>query len=155
MLYLPSFSEPVVAMPSILLVDDDDSVRVAICAMLENVGHEVVMAVDGVDGLSQIERRAFDLVLCDVFMPRLDGIAMLKEFRRRDATTPVVMMSGGAPRAMRSGLQENPDHLALSLTLGATQTVTKPFKISQLTGLIDRVLRDSGSRRPARVLAGA
>ena len=138
-------------MPCILLVDDDDSVRVAICAMLENAGHEVVMAVDGVDGLSQIESRAFDLVLCDVFMPRLDGIAMLKEFRRRDASTPVVMMSGGAPRAMRIGLQENPDHLALSLSLGATQTVRKPFKISQFTSLIDRVLRDKQPPVPAGV----
>jgi DNA-binding response OmpR family regulator len=148
LLYLPFSPELVFAMPCILLVDDDDSVRVAICAMLENAGHEVVVAVDGVDGLSQTERRAFDLVLCDVFMPRLGGIAMLQEFRRRDATTPVVMMSAGAPRATRIGLQENPDHLALSLTLGATETVTKPFKISQLTGLIDSVLRDSGSRRP-------
>ena len=117
-------------------------VRVAIRAMLENAGHEVVVAVDGIDGLDQIERQSFDLVLCDVFMPRLDGIGTLKELQRRETKTPVVMMSAGSPRAARIGREENADYLALSLSLGATQTIKKPFKSDQLSGLVERVLGD-------------
>ncbi len=132
-------------MPRILLIDDDDMVRVAIRAMLENAGHEVVVAVDGIDGLDQIERQSFDLVLCDVFMPRLDGIGTLKELQRRETKTPVVMMSAGSPRAARIGREENADYLALSLSLGATQTIRKPFKSDQLSGLVERVL---GDRQP-------
>ena len=129
-------------MSRILLIDDDDMVRVAIRTMLENAGHEVVVAVDGIDGLDQIARQSFDLVLCDVFMPRLDGIATLQELQRRDAKTPVVMMSAGSPRAARIGRQENADYLALSLSLGAAQTIRKPFKSDQLSGLVERVLGD-------------
>jgi CheY-like chemotaxis protein len=132
-------------MPRILLIDDDELVRVAIRTMLENAGHEVVVAVDGVDGLDKIGRQSFDLVLCDVFMPRLDGIATLQELQRRNAKTPVVMMSAGSPRAARIGRQENADYLALSLSLGATQTIRKPFKSDQLSGLVERVL---GDRQP-------
>lgn len=128
-------------MSRILLIDDDDLVRFAIRAMLENAGHEVVVAVDGIDGLDQIERQSFDLVLCDVVMPRLDGIATLQELQRRDAKVPVVMMSAGSPRAARIG-RENADCLALSLALGAAQTIAKPFRSSQLTGLVERVLGD-------------
>src|SRR5215813_10609326 len=115
-------------MPRILLIDDDEMVRAAICAMLQRAGHEVALAVDGADGLDQAERTDFDLVLCDVFMPRMDGIATLKELRRRRATTPVVMMSAGSPRAARIGHREDADYLALSLELGAVQVISKPFR---------------------------
>src|SRR4029450_10557535 len=130
-------------MPRILLIDDDDMVRVAISAMLQKAGHEVAVAVDGIDGLDQIERQDFDLVLCDVFMPRLDGIATLKELPRRGGKTPVVMMSAGSPRAARIGRQENADYLALALALGAAQTIRKPFKSDQLNGLVERVTGDA------------
>jgi CheY-like chemotaxis protein len=127
-------------MSRILLIDDDEMVRVAICTMLQRAGHEVAVAVDGVDGLDQVERADFDLVLCDVFMPRMDGIATLKELRRRRAATPVVMMSAGSPRAARIGRQEDMDYLGLSLALGATQVIEKPFRSDQLNGLVEQVL---------------
>jgi two-component system, response regulator, stage 0 sporulation protein F len=132
-------------MPRILLIDDDDMVRVAICAMLKRGGHDVAVAVDGLDGLDQIERQGFDLVLCDVFMPRLDGIATLKELRRRDAKTPVVMMSAGSPRGACIGREDDDDHLALALSLGATQAIRKPFKSDQLNGLVEQVLANRQS----------
>ena len=55
------------------------------------------------------------------------------------------MMSAGSPRAARIGREENADYLALSLSLGATQTIRKPFKSDQLSGLVERVL---GDRQP-------
>jgi CheY-like chemotaxis protein len=132
-------------MPRILLIDDDDTVRMAIAAMLQSAGHEVAVAADGLEGLDQVRQQTFDLVLCDIFMPRLDGIATLTELRRLDDKVPVVMMTAGSPRAARIGRQENTDYLALARSLGATETIEKPFRVGQLTGLVDQVLVHAGS----------
>ena len=132
-------------MPRILLIDDDDTVRAVIQAMLRSGGHEVAAAADGLEGLDQVRQQAFDLVLCDIFMPGLDGIATLTELRRFDDKLPVVMMTAGSPRAARIGRKENTDYLALARTLGATETIEKPFRAGQLTGLVAQVLVEAAS----------
>jgi CheY-like chemotaxis protein len=131
-------------MPRILLIDDDDTVRAVIQAMLRSAGHDVATAADGLEGLDQIRQQAFDLVLCDIFMPGLDGIATLTELRRLDGKLPVVMMTAGSPRAARIGRQDNADYLSLARTLGATETIEKPFRAGQLTGLLADVLVRAG-----------
>jgi CheY-like chemotaxis protein len=127
-------------MPRILLIDDDDTVRAVIQAMLRSAGHEVAVAADGLEGLDQIREQAFDLVLCDIIMPRLDGIATLTELRRLDDRMPVVMMTAGSPLAARIGRQETCDFLALARSLGATETIEKPFRSRELIGLVEQVL---------------
>jgi CheY-like chemotaxis protein len=128
-------------MPRILLIDDDDTVRAMIHAMLRSAGHEVTVATDGLEGLDQVRQQTFDLVLCDIFMPRLDGIATLTELRRLDDKMPVVMMTAGSPLAARIGRrEENADYLALARSLGAAETIEKPFRFRQLTGLVEQVL---------------
>jgi two-component system response regulator CpxR len=127
-------------MPRILLIDDDDTVRAVIQAMLRSAGHDVVVAEDGLEGLDQVRQQAFDLIICDVIMPRLDGIATLTELRRLDDKMPIVMMSAGAPRAARIGREETGDYLALARSLGATETIEKPFRSRQLIGLVEQVL---------------
>jgi CheY-like chemotaxis protein len=132
-------------MPRILLIDDDDMVRDTVQAMLRNAGHQVTVAADGLEGLSQVRQHPFDLVLCDVFMPGLDGIATLSEVKRLDDRLPVVIMSAGAPRGARIGRQENADYMALARSLGATRTIEKPFKSDQLATLVNQVLAESPS----------
>ena len=127
-------------MPRILLIDDDDMVRSLILTVLQDAGYDVAVAVDGLEALDQVRRQAFDLVLCDVFMPRLDGIATLTELRRIDERLPVVMMTAGSPQARRIGWRENRDYLALARSLGATGTIEKPFRPYQLAGLVQQVL---------------
>lgn len=127
-------------MPRILLIDDDDMVRSLILTVLQDAGYDVAVAVDGLEALDQVRRQAFDLVLCDVFMPRLDGIATLTELRRIDERLPVVMMTAGSPQARRIGRRENTDYLALARSLGATGTIEKPFRPHQLAGLVQQVL---------------
>jgi CheY-like chemotaxis protein len=131
-------------MPRILLIDDDDTVRAVIQAMLQSAGHEVAAAADGFEGLDRIRQQPFDLVLCDIFMPGLDGIATLTELRRLDERLPIVMMTAGSPRAARIGRRDNTDYLAVARTLGATETIEKPFRAGQLTGLLADVLVRAG-----------
>jgi CheY-like chemotaxis protein len=129
-------------MPLILVVDDDEMVRSTVKAMLESRGHEVAVAVDGEDGLRQLQKQSFDLVLCDIFMPNKDGIGTLREVRRVNADLPIIIMTGGSPNAGRIGERGDVDYLHMARLLGATRTIGKPFTIKQLIVLVDEALAE-------------
>ena len=83
-------------MPSILIVDDERSIRNAIKDILEYEGYEVDTAVDGEDGYHKIATKQYDAVLCDVKMPKLDGIEVLTRSRELQPDTQFIMISGHA-----------------------------------------------------------
>jgi CheY-like chemotaxis protein len=129
-------------MALILVIDDDEMVRSTVKAMLESRGHAVAVAVDGEDGLRQVQQRPFDLVLCDIFMPNKDGIGTLREVRRADSAMPVIVMTGGSPNAGRIGERTDVDYLHMARLLGATRTIGKPFTIKQLIDLVNEALAE-------------
>jgi DNA-binding response OmpR family regulator len=135
-------------MPRILVIDDDDMVRGTIKAILERAGHEVTLAVDGEDGLRQFQRQPCDLVVCDIFMPNKEGIATLRELRQVDAAVPVITMTGGSPSAGRTGPSAYADYLNMSTLLGATRTIHKPFRASELIALVQACLEGTKPRPP-------
>ena len=136
-------------MPLILVIDDDEMVRSTVKAMLESRGHAVAVAVDGEDGLRQLQQQPFDLVLCDIFMPNKDGIGTLREIRRADPELPVIIMTGGSPNAGRIGERGDVDYLHMARLLGASRTVGKPFTIKQLIDLVDDALAERKKPSPA------
>lgn len=79
--------------PSILVVDDDPAIRKMTRLVLEAEGYAVRAAGDGREALAEIAREPPDLVLSDVRMPELDGVALLAELRRRAPDLPVVLFS--------------------------------------------------------------
>lgn len=91
-------------MAQILVIEDEQSVRAVVKRMLEAAGHQVAVAVDGDDGLRQFHKSPPDLVLCDVFMPNMEGIATLRELRQISRDLPVVVMSGGAAARQALGV---------------------------------------------------
>jgi CheY-like chemotaxis protein len=113
--------------------------RRVVDVMLKNAGHDAVLAVDGNDGLQKFAQQRFDLVICDLFMPNREGIATLRELRRLDPAVPVIIMSGDAPSAYLGGTA-HVDYLAMAKALGATRTIEKPFKYSQLLRLVKECL---------------
>jgi CheY-like chemotaxis protein len=129
-------------MALILVIDDDEMVRSTVKAMLESRGHAVAVAVDGEDGLRQLQQQPFDLVLCDIFMPNKDGIGTLREVRRADSAMPVIIMTGGSPNAGRIGERTDVDYLHMARLLGATRTIGKPFTIKQLIDLVNEALAE-------------
>ena len=86
-------------MARILVIEDDELVRATVKRMLEDGGHAVDVAVDGIDGIRQFCGAPFDLVICDVFMPNKNGIETLRELRQINTDVPIIMMSAGIPQA--------------------------------------------------------
>lgn len=81
-------------MTRILLVEDEDALRVGIARTLRERGHEVDEAGDGEDGLERLRHGAYGLVICDLALPGLDGLAMLKAAGDALGEARVLLMSG-------------------------------------------------------------
>lgn len=121
-------------MANILLVEDVPLVRQSVRAILEASGHGVVEAADGREGLSALKTQRFDLVVADIWMPNTDGIALLKEIKAGPTPLPVIIISGGGPKAsleISSSLAE---------TWGADTVLYKPFEDEELTEAVNRIL---------------
>jgi len=116
-------------MSRILVVDDDVAVRGAIKVVLEQDGHEVVLASNGRAGVSAVECEKFDIVICDIFMPGMDGIETIQAFHQFNPRIPVIAMSGFM---FRDGQSPAPDYLSLSTKLGAAYSLRKPFRPHEL-----------------------
>src|SRR5689334_9512934 len=78
------------ALAKILIVDDDDSVRLTLQLVLQGTGHDVVAAGDGRRGLDLINAEAFDLLILDIFMPGMDGFETLRLVLQLRALLPII-----------------------------------------------------------------
>jgi two-component system response regulator AtoC len=109
-------------MRRVLVVDDEESFRHLLCVILEKEGYEVETAQDGHEALTKMEGGLFDEVLCDIRMPRMDGIQFLKEVKRVNADSTVIMMS--AYGTLDTAIE--------AMKLGAYDYVSKPFKPDEI-----------------------
>ncbi|MFT5432844.1 MAG: two-component system nitrogen regulation response regulator NtrX, partial [Myxococcota bacterium] len=82
--------------PSILIVDDERSIRDTLALILEAEGYELRTVGSAEDGLAALEERRADLVILDVRLPGMDGLTALREIKKRDEQTDVIMISGHA-----------------------------------------------------------
>lgn len=81
-------------MGKILIIDDEQAIRKALREILEYESFEVTEAEDGPAALKIIEKESFDLIFCDIKMPRMDGLEVLTKFREKGSETPMVMITG-------------------------------------------------------------
>ncbi|MCC6840574.1 MAG: sigma-54-dependent Fis family transcriptional regulator [Flavobacteriales bacterium] len=81
-------------MAKILIIDDEKAIRTALRDILEHEKHKVEEAEDGATGLEKAKKGGFDAVLCDIKMPKMDGMEVLEKLMAHDDTIPVVMISG-------------------------------------------------------------
>lgn len=120
-------------MPRILLIDDDEAVRLVLRTSLELMGHEVEVAGNGREGLGKALAEKFDLVITDLIMPEKEGIETIQELRRRRPALKIIAMSGG-------GRGNAADYLPLAGLLGASRTLAKPFSHEDLARAVQEVL---------------
>src|SRR6476659_5425316 len=81
-------------MPSILIIDDEKSIRKTLTEILSYEGYKIDEASDGEDGLKKFKEKNYDLVLCDIKMPKLDGIEFLEKEREINDEVPIIIISG-------------------------------------------------------------
>ena len=117
----------------ILLVEDDPSIREITAIGLRNAGFEVETAADGQAGLDRFRSGAFDLVLLDVMLPRLDGLEVCRAIRR-SSTVPVVMLTARADTI----------DVVVGLEAGADDYVKKPFEVPELVARVRAAIRRAG-----------
>ncbi len=118
-------------MKKILLVEDEPGLVLTLTDRLSREGYTVESAGDGESGLERAARDAFDLVLLDVMLPRLNGFDVLRELRKRGVETPVIMLTA------RGQVVDK----VVGLKLGADDYVTKPFEMMELLARIEAKLR--------------
>ena len=119
-------------MAKILVIDDDEQLRVMLLQLLTSAGHAVVTAHDGAAGLKQLRAHPTDLVITDILMPNQDGIETVIALRREYPHLPVIAMSGDFARSVL--------WLKTARLLGARCTLPKPFTLTQLKQAIAEVL---------------
>ena len=150
-------------MSNILLIEDEDSIRRVLKKVLlqDNQSYKFTEATDGQEGILTVKKQHFDLIICDIKMPKKDGIEVLDFIRNHTPTTPVVMISGHgnletAVQAMRMGafdyISKPPDlnHLlstvrsalqSESQSISVQKTIKKPNVPQQMVGESDAMQR--------------
>ncbi len=132
-------------MQSILIVDDLESIHEMLDAVIQPIGYNTAFATDGEIALQKIREERYDIVLTDINMKPMDGLALLAQIKEADPEAIVIMMSGYA----------NVENATQALKLGAFDYLTKPFKVDQLMNSIARAAAERKKRRQSGNAAAA
>jgi DNA-binding response OmpR family regulator len=117
--------------PTVLLVDDEDSVQKLLTFPLEREGYRVVQARDGEEALERYRAEPVDLVILDLMLPRLDGLAVCRRLREEQSAVPIIMLTARGDEGDK----------VLGLELGADDYITKPFSIREFMSRVRALLR--------------
>jgi two-component system, chemotaxis family, chemotaxis protein CheY len=126
-------------MASILLVEDDDQLRSTLKELLTRSGYEVSEASDGRRVCDMHQRQRFDLVITDLVMPDIEGLALIMELRRIDQNLRIIAMSGA-----REGRAK--EYLRIAQKLGAQLTLAKPFGNQEFLEAVSLALENSSAK---------
>lgn len=125
----------------ILVVDDDEADLELFRTILEKEGYMVLTADKGKDGLDEVRRKRPNLVILDLKMPDMSGIAVLREIKKIDENTEVIIITGyGAMKSAR-----------MAMRLGAYEYITKPFDIDYVKAVVRDALSSVPDSAPQKV----
>ena len=130
-------------MAAILLIEDDADLRESLKKALQEAGHTVVEAPDGMIGMDLFRNERPDLIITDIIMPNKDGMETIRELRREDPASKIIAISGG-PHMI-------PDYyLDTAQVFGAVRTIAKPFRSEVLLQAVDELLAAPATPPPNR-----
>jgi DNA-binding response OmpR family regulator len=118
----------------ILVVEDDTRIARVVEQALAEAGHQVDVAYDGLDGLERAESGSYDLVVLDVMLPEMDGLAVARDLRRQRVRTPILMLTARDAVADR----------VRGLDSGADDYLIKPFALEELLARVRALGRRAG-----------
>ena len=128
----------------ILVIDDEESMRHMLEIMLEKEGYKAVAVQGGEEGVERLEKEIFDLILCDIRMPGMDGLAFLKEIKDRGIESTIIMMS--AYGTVDTALE--------AMKLGAYDYISKPFKPDEVILTLRKAEERERLRKENLILKG-
>ena len=117
---------------TVMIVDDSESLRQVVNIALSGAGYHVIEARDGTDALDKLNGKKIHLIICDVNMPNMDGIAFVKELKRLPGHkfTPVIMLTTDGHEAKKREGQ----------AAGAKAWVVKPFRPAQMLAAVSKLI---------------
>jgi len=116
----------------IMVIDDSASLREAVCGALADAGYEAVGAVDAQDALDRLDGTKVDLMICDVHMPGMDGIAFVKRVKRLPdyRFVPIIMLTTESSEEGKQAGQ----------AAGARAWIVKPFRPAQILHAVSKLV---------------
>ncbi|MBV1881684.1 MAG: response regulator [Pseudomonadales bacterium] len=115
---------------TILIIDDDETLREMLREVLTRSGHHVLSAENGELGIKLIEIHSVDLVITDIYMPHTDGLEVTIKLRETHPEIKIIVISGNAPEF----------YVDSAIMLGAHDSLKKPFQLSELESKINSLL---------------
>ncbi len=129
-------------MAKILIIDDEKSIRKTLREILEYEKYQVDEASDGVEGITMVQKEKYDIVLCDIKMPKMDGIEVLDKIMQLSSDTPIVMISGHG----------NIETAVEAVKKGAFDFIAKPLDLNRLLVTIRNAMDKSTLVTETKVL---
>ena len=126
----------------ILVVEDDEAVMTMLGTWLRTLGHEALLAVDGLQGIMVFNEQKPDLVITDCWMPQVNGATLTHHVKSQDQNTPVIMLTGFSERFSRAEAER----------LGANEYMQKPINLERLQQVIEMYDRYYTTIPPVPVL---
>ena len=120
---------------TVLVVDDAEAIRKSVGFTLQEEGFKIIEAKNGIDALKKLKKNEIDLILCDVNMPKMNGIEFLGELKNKDEYsefryTPILMLTTEAGKDQKDEGKK----------LGAKAWIVKPFKPDQLVKAVQTLI---------------
>lgn len=125
----------------ILVVEDEKKVSTFIQRGLEEEGFSVDVAFDGEEGVKKAEAETFDLILMDIMLPKMDGLAAVKYLREKDIKTPILCLTA----------RDSVDDKVTGLDIGADDYLAKPFAFVELVARCRALIRRGSNDRGAEI----
>src|SRR5438034_9320536 len=130
-------------MKKILVVEDDHAIRLLLTQLMKAAGYSVESAGDGVEGLQKLKKKKYDLMLLDIWMPRLNGLEVLAKLRDQPSRPKVIVMTAdNTPETLLTAVREQAYHY-----------LPKPFQPNVLEDLVRRALSAKADAAPIEVLS--
>ncbi|ARD49672.1 response regulator [Sporosarcina sp. P37] len=119
-------------MKKVLVVDDEEILRMLLTDTLEFEGFQVEEAEDGLEAFEKIQSNRYDAILLDYMMPRMTGLELLERLQPMELDVPVIMLTAKAQQTDQDTV----------MAMGASHFVPKPFSPNELTELVKSLLKD-------------
>jgi DNA-binding response OmpR family regulator len=120
-------------MAKILIIDDENQIRLMLRQMFEREGYDILEAADGKQALKMNKSNPADLIITDIIMPEMEGIRTIMELKKEKPDAKIIAVSGG-------GKNSPEQYLHFAKKLGADRTFTKPFNRDELVAAVKEIL---------------